>query len=64
MRKKYHDAGVKILISAFGATEFPTTAKVDPVDCAKKLASFVINNQLDGVDVDWEDNPAMEAGTG
>lgn len=59
LKKKYNDNGVKILISAFGATEFPTTAGVDPVDCANKLGNFVLENNLDGVDIDWEDNSAM-----
>lgn len=52
------------MISAFGATEFPTTNGIDPVDCANKLAAFVAENNLDGVDIDWEDNAAMEAGKG
>ena len=64
LKKKYNDGGVKILISAFGATEFPTTNGVDPVDCANKLGNFVLQNNLDGVDIDWEDNAAMEAGKG
>lgn len=64
LKKKYNDAGVKILISAFGATEFPTTAGTDPVACAQKLGAFVSSNNLDGVDIDWEDNSAMEAGKG
>lgn len=52
------------MISAFGATEFPTSNGVDPIDCAIKLGEFVKNNNLDGVDIDWEDNAAMEAGKG
>ena len=64
MKKLYNDHGIKIMISAFGATEFPTTEGIDAVDCAKKLGEFVLNNNLDGVDIDWEDNGAMEAGTG
>ena len=59
LKKKYNDAGVKILISAFGSTEFPTSGGVNPVDCATKLGNFVLNNNLDGVDIDWEDNAAM-----
>lgn len=47
------------MISAFGATEFPTTSKIDPIDCAVKLGTFVLENNLDGVDIDWEDNGAM-----
>ena len=59
IRKKYNDGGVKILISAFGATEHPTSEGVDPIACADKLAKFVLDHNFDGVDVDWEDNYAM-----
>jgi chitinase len=64
LKKRYNDAGVKIMISAFGATEFPTSAGRDPTETAKALSSFVRDNNLDGVDIDWEDNSAMEAGRG
>jgi chitinase len=52
------------MISVFGATEFPTTLGINPIDCASKLATYVKGNNLDGVDIDWEDNHAMEAGSG
>jgi hypothetical protein len=42
LKKKYNDNGVKIMVSAFGATEFPTTGGVNPVDCATKLGNFVL----------------------
>ena len=64
LKKKYNDGGVKIMISAFGATEHPTSAGTDPTVCATKLGNYVLNNNLDGVDLDWEDNAAMEAGIG
>lgn len=64
MRKLYNDAGMKILVSAFGATEFPTTRGYNPEDVANNLGQFVLKNNLDGVDIDWEDNDAMEAGKG
>lgn len=64
LKKMYNDNGVKIMVSAFGATEFPTSGGVDPIACAQKLGDFVKNNNLDGVDIDWEDNSAMEAGKG
>jgi GH18 family chitinase len=54
----------KILISAFGATEFPTTEGRDAIKVARDLAKFCIDNKFDGVDIDWEDNGAMEIGTG
>ena len=34
IRKKYNDGGVKLLVSAFGSTEHPTTDGVDPILCA------------------------------
>ena len=70
LRKKYNDAGSKILVSAFGATEFPTSKGLNATTCGRKLAQFVIDNNLDGADADWEDNAAMnnkasgEAGPG
>jgi chitinase len=60
----YHQYGVKVLVSAFGATDFPTSQGADPIEVAEALAKFVIDNGLDGVDLDWEDNAAMETGTG
>lgn len=53
LRKAYHDAGKKILVSAFGATEFPTTEGKDAVKTANDLADFVLANHFDGVDIDW-----------
>lgn len=60
----YHQYGVKVLVSAFGATNFPTTEGADPIVTAEALAKFVSDNNLDGVDLDWEDNAAMETGKG
>lgn len=60
--KIYHSQGIKVLISAFGATEFPTTQGFNAVDTCRSLAEFVKNNNLDGVDLDYEDNGAMEQG--
>ena len=60
---EYHKNGVKILVSAFGGTSFPTTQRVPARACGENLAQFVIDMQLDGVDLDYEDNAAMEAGT-
>ncbi len=64
MKKVYNDAGIKIMVSAFGSTEFPTTYYEDPTTCGQKLGHFVLDNNLDGADIDWEDNDAMNAGTG
>lgn len=50
------------MVSAFGSTDNPTNQ--DPELVCEKLAKFVIDNNLDGVDLDYEDNAAMENGTG
>lgn len=64
LRGYYAKAGVKLLVSAFGSTENPTTVGTDPIDCGLKLAQFVKDNQLDGVDIDWEDTWAFQKGDG
>ena len=48
------------MVSAFGATEFPTTAGYDPTSYCTTLGKFVVQYKLDGIDLDWEDNGAME----
>jgi len=64
LKKIYNDNNIRVLISAFGSTEFPTTAGIDPYTCGYSLGRFVRNNNLDGVNIDWEDNAAMNAGLG
>ncbi|ORY34457.1 glycoside hydrolase [Rhizoclosmatium globosum] len=56
--------GKKVLISAYGGNEAPTTAGRDATTDANLLADYVIANNLDGVDVDWEDGEALKAGGG
>ena len=48
------------MISAFGATWDPTNN--DPVQTCTRLANIVKDNHLDGIDLDYEDNRAMEEG--
>lgn len=55
----YHNAGIKIMVSAFGATQFPTSQGFDAASTCSKMAIFVRDNQLDGIDLDYEDNEAM-----
>ncbi|KAJ7728956.1 glycoside hydrolase family 18 protein [Mycena maculata] len=57
-------AGVKLLISAFGSDDQPSTSGVDPVTMATTIANFVVEYNLDGVDVDYEDFPSFDSGTG
>jgi hypothetical protein len=53
VRKRYNDAGVKILVSAFGSTEFPTSRGMNATDCGIRLGKYVNENNLDGADADW-----------
>ena len=54
IKSKYHAAGIKLMVAAFGSTDVPTSAGADPVATANNLASFVKTYGLDGVDVDYE----------
>jgi len=64
LKSKYNNSGIKLLVSAFGPTQKPTSLGIDPAACATNLAKFVTDNILDGVDIDWEDTPAFQNGTG
>lgn len=57
----YHAAGVALMVSAFGSTDAPTMNGVDPTTCAQQLAAWVKQYGLDGVDIDYEDMPAMNS---
>jgi hypothetical protein len=54
---EYHNAGIQVIVSAFGSTDAPTSSGADPVATANTVATFVKNFQLDGVDVDYEVRP-------
>lgn len=60
----YHAAGKKIRVAIFGATEYPLLSGEDPVELGNKFAQFVIDNQLDGIDVDYEDSGSFQTATG
>ena len=53
----FHNAGINVLVSAFGATDYPTGK--DAGEVCTNLAQFVLNNNLDGVDLDYEDSAAF-----
>ncbi|EIW78988.1 glycoside hydrolase family 18 protein [Coniophora puteana RWD-64-598 SS2] len=57
----YRAAGIKTVVSAFGADFFPTSGSpaLDPTQTADQLAAWVIQYGLDGVDIDYEDYTAM-----
>jgi hypothetical protein len=60
----YSSHGIKLMVSAFGSTQTPTSSGFDPKISATQLASFVTAYNLDGVDIDWEDTAAFQSGTG
>ncbi|KAF5362745.1 hypothetical protein D9758_011715 [Tetrapyrgos nigripes] len=53
IRQSYQQAGVKLLLSAFGDKDKPIDK--DPEQLGQEMADFVIQNDLDGIDVDYED---------
>jgi len=53
--------GISLIVCAFGSTELLTSE--DPTVTAQSISTFVKQYTLDGVDVDYEDLAAMEAGT-
>ena len=53
IKKKYNEAGIKLLVSAFGDSEMPTSLGEDPTVCGEKFGEFVRDNNLDGGDIDW-----------
>ncbi|KAI0794033.1 glycoside hydrolase [Fomes fomentarius] len=63
-KAEYAQAGISIIASAFGETDKPTTTGADPVGTANTFAQFILDNQLDGIDVDYEDLDAMNKGDG
>ncbi|TFK80763.1 glycoside hydrolase family 18 protein [Polyporus arcularius HHB13444] len=63
IKSQYSAAGIKLMVSAFGSTDVPTSTGQDPVALANKLAAWVKQWGLDGVDIDYEDFNAMDGGT-
>ena len=63
-KAEYAQAGINIIVTAFGETDKPPTQGADPVATANTMAQFVTTNALDGIDVDYEDLDAMNKGDG
>ncbi|OCF46041.1 hypothetical protein I317_00129 [Kwoniella heveanensis CBS 569] len=59
--EEYHEAGIALMVSAFGSTDSPTSDGADPTETAQKLAEWVKEYGLDGVDIDYEDMSAMNS---
>ncbi|KAJ7491934.1 glycoside hydrolase family 18 protein [Mycena latifolia] len=64
IKAQYSAAGIRLLVSAFGSTDVPTSSGVDPIAMATTMANWVIQYNLDGIDVDYEDFNAFDAGNG
>jgi len=64
LKSQYAAAGIKLMVSAFGSTDVPTSTGADPVATANTMAAWVQQFQLDGIDVDYEDFNAFDAGDG
>eukprot|EP01084_Bolivina_argentea_P062776 114761_1 len=56
--KLYHSNGTKIMFSCFGASDKNPTNN-DPIELAQKISQFVIDNEFDGVDIDYEDSESF-----
>ncbi|SNX84489.1 related to Chitinase A precursor [Melanopsichium pennsylvanicum] len=54
-KSRYAGAGMKLMVSVFGATDTPQSLGKDPTALGKTIATFVKKNGLDGVDVDYEE---------
>ncbi|EIN12384.1 glycoside hydrolase family 18 protein [Punctularia strigosozonata HHB-11173 SS5] len=64
VKAEYAAAGIKLMVSAFGSTDAPTSTGADPVGVANTFAAWVKEFDLDGIDVDYEDFNAIDAGDG
>lgn len=64
VKSQYAAAGIKLIVSVFGSTDVPTSTGADPVATANTMAAWVKQFDLDGVDVDYEDFNAFDAGDG
>ncbi|KAJ7293964.1 hypothetical protein C8J57DRAFT_1270464 [Mycena rebaudengoi] len=57
VKAQYAAAGIKLI-------KTPTTSGINPVTMATTMANWVIRYNLDGIDVDYEDLDAFNAGDG
>ncbi|KAJ6515099.1 glycoside hydrolase family 18 protein [Mycena vitilis] len=64
IKAQYAAAGIKLMVSAFGSTDVPTTSLVDPIATATTMGNWVKQYNLDGIDVDYEDLGAFNAQDG
>ncbi|KII87370.1 glycoside hydrolase family 18 protein [Plicaturopsis crispa FD-325 SS-3] len=64
VKTQYAAAGISLVVSVFGSTDTPVSSGADATATAQTIAAWVKQYDLDGVDVDFEDFAAMNAGTG
>ncbi|KAK7687873.1 hypothetical protein QCA50_009092 [Cerrena zonata] len=64
IKSQYAAAGIKLMVSVFGSTDVPTSTGADPIATANTIAAWVKEFDMDGVDVDYEDFNAFDAGDG
>ncbi|KAJ7752824.1 hypothetical protein DFH07DRAFT_921710 [Mycena maculata] len=64
IKTQYAAAGMKLIVSAFGSTDSPTTSGANAITTANTMAQWVVQYQLDGIDVDYEDFTAVNKGDG
>ncbi|KAE9394718.1 glycoside hydrolase family 18 protein [Gymnopus androsaceus JB14] len=63
IKAEYAAAGISLVVSVFGSVDVPTSTGADPIATANTMAAWVIEFGLDGIDVDYEDFNAFDAGT-
>ena len=49
IKQQYQAAGIKLLVSAFGSTEQPTTSGADATQLASTMAAWVKKYGVDGI---------------
>ncbi|KZP29177.1 glycoside hydrolase family 18 protein [Athelia psychrophila] len=64
IKTDYNNAGISLIVSAFGSTDTPASSGADPNLAAQNLATWVKAYDVDGVDIDFEDLQAFNGGTG
>ncbi|KAF7983288.1 hypothetical protein HWV62_22945 [Athelia sp. TMB] len=64
IKTAYNAAGISLIVSAFGSSDNPASSGADPTTIAQAIATWVTTYDLDGVDVDFEDETAFNKGDG
>jgi len=54
IKSQYEAAGIKMVVSAFGSTDVPTSSGLDPIGLANTMGNWVKKYGLDGIDIDYE----------